>query len=204
MALLRRGLTGLRRTLGAQHQVFERAVDPIAATADDAEGIRPYLIAVSDDSWRALDETEANRDALQGMLETYTNEIQERLTVVATIFLPLTALTGFFGMNFNWMTSHIDSVWDFLGFGVGSLIWTLIWVTIYRTDNASEVRTAERVPDEGRVDFLTVVKRVLPITLVGPQPGLVKVVETTTFRVAVIIPACGGAAGPVNTPWNSS
>ena len=44
----------------------------------------------------------------------------------------------------------------------------------------------------------------LLITLVGPQSGLVRVVETTTFGVAVIIPACGGAAGPVNTAWNSS
>jgi len=44
----------------------------------------------------------------------------------------------------------------------------------------------------------------LLITLVGPQSGFASVVETTTFGVAVISPACGGAAGPVNTPRNSS
>ena len=49
------------------------------------------------------------------------NDAMKTLTVIATIFLPLAFITGFFGMNFNWMTSHIDSVWDFLGFGVGSL-----------------------------------------------------------------------------------
>jgi Mg2+ and Co2+ transporter CorA len=32
-----------------------------------------------------------------------------RLTLVSLIFLPVTALSGFFGMNFNWMISHIDS-----------------------------------------------------------------------------------------------
>jgi magnesium transporter len=122
MAVLRRTLNGLRRTLGVQRQVFDRATDQIAAIADDTEDIRSYLIDVGDHLWRALDDTEANREALQGMLDTYTNEIQERLTIVATIFLPLTALTGFFGMNFNWMIDHLGSAATFFGFGVGGLL----------------------------------------------------------------------------------
>jgi len=38
---------------------------------------------------------------------------------VATIFLPLTVLTGFFGMNFNWLISHIGPAWAFWGLGIG-------------------------------------------------------------------------------------
>jgi magnesium transporter len=122
MAVLRRTLNGLRRTLGIQRQVFDRATDEIATIANDTEDIRAYLADVGDHLWHALDQTEANRDALQGMLETYTNEVQERLTIVATIFLPLTALTGFFGMNFNWMIEHVGSAWTFFGLGVGGLL----------------------------------------------------------------------------------
>lgn len=70
---------------------------------------------------RALDETEAARDSVQGMLDTSSNEVQERLTIVATIFLPLTALTGFFGMNFHLMISHIGAAWAFFGLGLGGL-----------------------------------------------------------------------------------
>ncbi len=44
----------------------------------------------------------------------------------------------------------------------------------------------------------------LLITVVGPQSGSFRVAEMTTLGVAVIIPACGGAAGPVNTLRNSS
>lgn len=131
MAVLRRTLNGLRRTLGVQRQVFDRAAQQIAAIADDTEDIHAYLTDVGDHLWRAFDDTEANRDALQGMLETYTNEIQERLTIVATIFLPLTALTGFFGMNFNWMIDHLGSAATFFGVGVGGLLASCLLIVVW-------------------------------------------------------------------------
>jgi magnesium transporter len=131
MAVLRRTLNGLRRTLGVQRHVFDQATDQIAAIADDTEDIRSYLSDVGDHLWRALDDTEANREALQGMLETYSNEIQERLTIVATIFLPLTALTGFFGMNFNWMINHIGSTATFFGLGIGGLLASCLLIVIW-------------------------------------------------------------------------
>jgi magnesium transporter len=42
--------------------------------------------------------------------------------VLATIFLPLTFLTGFFGQNFGWMVDHVDSFAAFLIYGVGGLV----------------------------------------------------------------------------------
>jgi magnesium transporter len=122
MAVLRRSLNGLRRTLVVQRQVFGRVVDQLAALADDAETMRTYLADVGDHLWQALDEVEADRETLQGMLDTYSNEVQERLTIVATVFLPLTALTGFFGMNFTWMIDHVGSAWAFFGLGIGGLL----------------------------------------------------------------------------------
>jgi magnesium transporter len=41
---------------------------------------------------------------------------------VATIFLPLTVITGFFGMNFNWLIDHIGAPWAFFGLGLGGLV----------------------------------------------------------------------------------
>jgi Mg2+ and Co2+ transporter CorA len=41
-----------------------------------------------------------------------------RLTLVSLIFLPVTALSGFFGMNFNWMINHLNSEASFIGFGI--------------------------------------------------------------------------------------
>jgi Mg2+ and Co2+ transporter CorA len=54
-----------------------------------------------------------------------------RLTLVSLIFLPVTALSGFFGMNFNWMISHLDGGLAFLAFGVLlpalSVIISIVW-----------------------------------------------------------------------------
>jgi Mg2+ and Co2+ transporter CorA len=41
-----------------------------------------------------------------------------RLTLVSLIFLPVTALSGFFGMNFNWMINNIGGLGAFIGLGI--------------------------------------------------------------------------------------
>jgi magnesium transporter len=64
-------------------------------------------------------------DALSAYLATTSNRLNElaaRITLIATIFVPLTLVTSFFGMNFGWMVDHIDSRADFLVLGVGGLI----------------------------------------------------------------------------------
>ena len=43
------------------------------------------------------------------LLDLQLNERAYLVSVVATIFVPLTFVTGFFGMNFGWMVDHIDS-----------------------------------------------------------------------------------------------
>ena len=62
------------------------------------------------------------------------NEIATRLTVLATIFVPLTIITGFFGMNFGWLVNHIDSFASFLALGIGGMVVpvAVIWTWLHR------------------------------------------------------------------------
>lgn len=71
---------------------------------------RPFLHDVYDHTVHALDVVETLRDLVTGMLDVYLssagnrlNEIMKALTVIATIFMPLTVLAGIYGMNFDYM-----------------------------------------------------------------------------------------------------
>ena len=67
-----------------------------------------YLRDVYDHTIQAIDAVEAYRDILAGLLDVYLssisnrlNEIMKFLTIVGTIFLPITFIAGVYGMNFQ-------------------------------------------------------------------------------------------------------
>jgi len=69
-----------------------------------------YLRDVHDHTIEVIDTMETYRDMVSGMLDIYLssisnrmNEIMKVLTIIATIFIPLTFITGIFGMNFRYM-----------------------------------------------------------------------------------------------------
>jgi len=124
-------LVRLRRIGTAQRNVLARAADEISdlpglqASPRDFRDIYQRMISVSE----LVDST---RDVLTGAQDVYLsvvsnrlNAVMERLTIVATIFLPLTFLTGFFGQNFGWMVGHVSSFADFMIFGVGGVALTV-------------------------------------------------------------------------------
>src|SRR5262249_40220021 len=54
----------------------------------------------------------------------------QRLTTLATIFLPLTFISGFFGQVFAWQAGHWPTYSEFIVYGlavVGVLVWALVW-----------------------------------------------------------------------------
>ena len=74
------------------------------------EGVRAYFRDLYDHVVQVIDMTETFREMLAGMLDTYlsslgnrTNEVMKVLTIIATIFIPLTFIAGIYGMNFEGM-----------------------------------------------------------------------------------------------------
>src|SRR5208283_3584335 len=62
------------------------------------------------------------------------SQVINRLTIIAAVFLPLTFLTAFFGMNFQWMIDRLESLEAFLVLGVGLLVATLVaTLSIFRS-----------------------------------------------------------------------
>lgn len=83
------------------------------------ESTQPYLRDVYDHTIHAIDSLETYRDILSGMLDIYLTSVNNRLseimkvlTIIATIFIPLTFLSGWYGMNFKHMP-ELDWVWGY-------------------------------------------------------------------------------------------
>jgi magnesium transporter len=74
------------------------------------ESTRIYLRDVYDHTIQTIDTIETYRDMVSGMLDIYLSSVSNRLnsvmkvlTIIATIFMPLTFLAGVYGMNFKFM-----------------------------------------------------------------------------------------------------
>jgi magnesium transporter len=127
---LKRDLVAMRKVITPQRDIFARAADQIIELRGlEKSGARDYFRDVYDHLIRISDLIDSYRDLLTGAMDVYLstvsnrlNVVMKQLTIIATIFLPLTVVTGFFGQNFGWLVDHIKSVEAFLAYGIGGLI----------------------------------------------------------------------------------
>jgi magnesium transporter len=140
---------------------FYRAVHPMLAHLDGLERgtvgnvtaeLLPYFRDVHDHLTLVNDEVAAQRDLLTTVLEANMavismeqvqvslrqNDAIKQLTIIATVFLPLSFVVGFFGQNFGWLVDHLDSFAAFAVLGIGGLLLSLaaLWAWFRRGDYA--------------------------------------------------------------------
>jgi magnesium transporter len=136
---LKRKLGELRRHVGPQRDLLATAGSLFERLPGfTGDGSHDYFRDVYDHLLRINDSIESYRDVLTGLLDVYLsaqsnrlNEWVTRLTVLGTVFLPLTFITGFFGQNFGWMVGHVQGPVSFWVLGVGgevaSVAALLVW-----------------------------------------------------------------------------
>jgi magnesium transporter len=116
------GLVGMRRRAAPQRGLYEH----IGVEIDRLPGLEPgeerYFDRLESEASRLLDGIDATGNVVASVMNLRLNQLSYLLTVVATIFLPLTFITGFFGMNFEWMIGEIDTALAFWLLGVGTTL----------------------------------------------------------------------------------
>ena len=112
LTLLRKGVWPMRELAGS----LQRADSDLIT-----DSTRVYFRDVYDHSIQIIDTIESLRDVVASLLEIYLSSINNRLnaimkvlTVIATIFMPLSFLTGVYGMNFD----HFPELHSSLGLSV--------------------------------------------------------------------------------------
>ncbi len=134
---LRRELAEMRRVLIPQRDLLAPGGN-LLDVIPHADEMRDSFRDVHDHLDRAAGQLGSYREQLAGLLDLYLtevstrlNEVMKRLTMIATVFLPLSFLVGFFGMNFGWFVDAIAPLWTFVVFGVGLLVASTIAVAVY-------------------------------------------------------------------------
>jgi len=136
---LKRQLLAMRKVITPQRDLFASSVDQIAELPGLELDERDYFRDVYDHLIRISDLIDSYRDLLSGATDLYLstvsnrqNDVMKQLTVIATIFLPLGFITGFFGQNFSYLVTHlITSEWTFWVIGVGSMVATCIGLMFF-------------------------------------------------------------------------
>jgi magnesium transporter len=132
---------GIRRQLLQLHRLQWRQRDAVATLWRDesfpiSEPVRVFLRDVYDHAFEVLDTIETFRDLSVGLMDVYLsaasnrlNEVMKTLTLVSTVFIPLTFIVGVYGMNFDVMPElrwpfGYPLIWALmLALGVGIVIW---------------------------------------------------------------------------------
>jgi magnesium transporter len=129
---LRRDVIVLRRVLLPQRQIYDELAEDGHPLMDEPS--RRELERVVDYQTQVLDSLEAARSLLGSVLETYrgavadqTNEIVRVLTVFSAILLPLTLISGIFGMNFIDIPLADEPTGFWLTVGAMALIAATLW-----------------------------------------------------------------------------
>lgn len=133
---LKRSLLQLRRILAPQREVLSRMARDDYAVIDT--GHRVFFRDIYDHLVRLYDIGEGLRDVVNGTMEIYLsvvnnrmNEVMKTLTVITTLFMPLSFITGFFGMNFFQAVLPLDTWTGWLAFGLTLAILVLTPIGMY-------------------------------------------------------------------------
>jgi len=115
---LKRVLLSMRRILLPQREVLNKLARDDYAVIDSKDRI--FFRDIYDHLVRLHDLNETMRDLVGGALDTYLsvinnrmNEVMKTLTIITTLFMPLSFIVGFFGMNF-FLPRSGDAVWEWM------------------------------------------------------------------------------------------
>jgi magnesium transporter len=123
---MKRSLIIVRKVITPQRDMFASITSGVVELPGITADGQRYLRDIYDHLIRISDLVDGYRDLLSGVMDTHLstvsnrlNVVMKQLTIIATVFLPLSFLTGFFGQNFSFLVNHVTGRVPFYVFGIG-------------------------------------------------------------------------------------
>jgi len=137
---MKRALITMRKVVTPQRDMFAALASGVVQLPGMTEEGERYFRDLYDHLIRIADVVDSYRDLLSGVMDTHVstvsnrlNVVMKQLTIIATIFLPLSYLTGFFGQNFSFLVGHITGRMPFFVFGLSiEVVTALILLYFFR------------------------------------------------------------------------
>ncbi len=135
---MKRALMEMRKVIAPQRDMMasiNAGVTDVPGMTDEATR---YFRDLYDHLIRLADLVDSYRDLLSSVMDTHLstvsnrlNVVMKQLTIIATIFLPLSFLTGFFGQNFAYLVRvWLSPTWSFYVLGIGLELATVIGLVV--------------------------------------------------------------------------
>lgn len=122
-----------RRSIWPLREIFSRLIREETPTI--SKKIIPYLRDLLDHTIQVTETIELQREITNGLMETHLsmmsykmNEVMKVLTIIATIFIPLTFIVGIYGMNFRYMP-ELEWYWGY--FAIWVVMITVVLVMLF-------------------------------------------------------------------------
>ena len=134
--LAKRSLLGFRKSVAPLREVISGLQKEPVDLID--EGVNRYLRDLYDHIIQLRESIETQREIISGIMDLHlsnmanrTNKVMQVLTIIATIFIPLTFLAGIYGMNFKYLPEY-KWRYGYLFFWILSIVVTLCMVIYFR------------------------------------------------------------------------
>jgi magnesium transporter len=136
---MKRRLMDMRKVIAPQRDMMASINSGVAQVPGMTDEASRYFRDLFDHLIRLADLVDSYRDLLSSVMDTHLstvsnrlNVVMKQLTIIATIFLPLSFLTGFFGQNFAYMIRvWISPTWSFFVLGIGLELVTVVFLVSY-------------------------------------------------------------------------
>lgn len=135
---MKRTLMDMRKVIAPQRDMMAGIAGGVTEVPGMTDEASRYFRDLYDHMIRLADLVDSYRDLLTSVMDTHLstvsnrlNVVMKQLTIIATIFLPLSFLTGFFGQNFAYLVRvWLSPTWSFFVLGIGFELAAVVFLVV--------------------------------------------------------------------------